>query len=223
MFEKMDGRSAANMFDNLDIKSIVPRIKSTNYLNLINQANIGNVNRASLPIIEPLVGSLIVTYAFDIPGIFIGFMEIHLEMLKIKREDLRSIALQNLKRKSPEIICEKVLDMPTRCVRTDGRNLNACTLLAPGFWNSLEREMGGEIVLAVPERDTVIFTSTATIQGIQMLNELAFITAFDEPEQFLTLDLLVWRNQKWNLFEYDNMGNYEYTKYFINVEQMSRT
>jgi uncharacterized protein YtpQ (UPF0354 family) len=178
-----------------DRSTIVPRIKHTQFLASLQEMA---VPPDQLPVTEPFVGDLLITYAFDLPGMFQMVSPGDLERLAIRPDELRDIAIENLKQQLPEIgIMEQ---LPLRLIVT-GNDLEACALLADTFWTDLSAEIPGEIVAAVPSRDVLVFCSSKDADGLQALRELSAEVREGETTHALSEHLLVWRQERWAVFE----------------------
>jgi uncharacterized protein YtpQ (UPF0354 family) len=70
-------------------------------------------------------------------------------------------------------------------------------LLAGRYWDQVAAQMAGEVVVAVPSRDVVLFCSSQSSEGIAMLGELSAKVLQRESTHGLTDRLLVWRKGKW--------------------------
>jgi uncharacterized protein YtpQ (UPF0354 family) len=129
-----------------------------------------DVPKDRLPYTEPLVADLLVTYAFDLPGMFQMANRADFAELGIRPEEARAIAVANLKRVMPEIGIEE--DRPVRRIVT-GEQMEACTLLAGPFWDQIAAKMKGEVVVSVPRRDVVLFCSSKSATGIDAMRLVA--------------------------------------------------
>jgi uncharacterized protein YtpQ (UPF0354 family) len=187
-FKKMQSPAEPDRLD------IVPRIKHTQFLASLREMD---VPADQMPVTEPLVGDLLVTYAFDLPGAFQMVSSTDLERLSISPGEIRCIAIANLKRQIPEIgIAE---ESPLRRIVT-GNDLEACTLLADTFWSDMTAEVPGEIVAAVPSRDVLLFCGSQATDGIRAMRELAEEVRRGESTHALSEHLLVWRGGKWLVY-----------------------
>ena len=83
-----------------DRSTLVPRIKTLHFTAALKSMNIPE---DQLPFTEPLVADLLVTYAFDLPGVFQMASGASISELGIRREEVRDIAIANLKRQLPQI------------------------------------------------------------------------------------------------------------------------
>jgi uncharacterized protein YtpQ (UPF0354 family) len=121
----------------LDRSMIVPRIKHTNFLGALRDRG---VPHDQMPVTEPLVADLLVTYAFDLPEMFKMASGVDLQRLSIAHAELRPLALANLRRQMPRI---GIADEPPLRRIVTGNDLEACSLLANSFWDGLAGDMPG--------------------------------------------------------------------------------
>jgi uncharacterized protein YtpQ (UPF0354 family) len=149
---------------------IVPRIKQTNFARAID--DIPGMNANSRPIIEPLVGDLLLTYAIDIGPSYMAVTPNVLRENNLQQSDLRVLGEANA-----------LHAMRSLKVRTDGtvheitadENMVACTILFPELWQQIEQEIGAPIVAAFPHRDFVIYSSQDKIDALkQIVNGVDF-------------------------------------------------
>lgn len=174
---------------------IVPRIKSTQMLKFLTEKG---YPKDQFPVTEPLVGDLVISYAFDLPQTFQMVTPSHLKRLAIKPGELRAIATANLKRQLPQIgTTEKP---PVRRVVT-GNDLEACVLLASSWWNDRAAETPGEIVASVPNRDTLLYCSSRSAAGLRALRKFTDEAYASETTHALSKHLFVWRKGHWALFQ----------------------
>lgn len=177
-----------------DRSSVVPRIKTLKFTAALKGMGIPE---DQLPFTEPLVADLLVTYAFDLPGMFQMASGAAIAELGIRPEETRSVAIENLRRQLPQIGCQELGEV-NRIVT--GENLEACTLLAGSYWEQVAANMPGEVVVAVPSRDVVLFCSSQSPEGIATLRELSLEVLEQAGTHALTERLLVWRQKKWAEF-----------------------
>ena len=145
--------------DEPDRSMLVPRIKTSAFNDAMKKMKIP---ADQLPFSEPLVADLVVAYAFDLPGMFqMASLDSILE-LGIQKEDIRSVAIENLRRSLPEI---GATDHGEFQRIVTGENLEACTLLAVRFWDQVTEETESEVVVAVPSRDVVLYCSSESEEG----------------------------------------------------------
>ena len=178
-----------------DRSTIVPRIKHLNFVSALAEMGIPEDQR---PVTEPLVADLLVTYAFDLPESFQMVTRHDLERLSISPGELRSIALENLRRDLPGISVQEA--GPLLQIVT-GNNLEACSLLAEAFWTELAAQISGRTVVAVPSRDVVLVCSSESPDGLEVMREATTEVLENEHTHGLTDQFLTWQNGQWEIYE----------------------
>lgn len=175
---------------------IVPRIKHKNFLAAVASTGMPEGDK---PYTEPLVGDLLVTYAFDLPETFQMVRSADVAELGLTPQQLRETAVANLKSRVGQGGYQG--DPPVLRVVL-GNNFDACALLYDDLWAMLGQKIPPEIVVGVPHRDAVLMTTTASTKGglEQIRAMVADIHAKDEVHG-LTRDLFVRRQNKWEVFE----------------------
>jgi uncharacterized protein YtpQ (UPF0354 family) len=177
-----------------DRSTIVPRIKNSHFVSALKERGIP---ADQMPITVPLVGELLVTYAFDIPDMFQMVSQRSLERLGIERKELHSIAIENLKAKMPNMGLKQ--EGPILYV-TAGEDLEACSLLARKFWDKLATQVLGETVVSVPSRNVVLITSSQSELGMKTISDIGAEVYENETMHGLTKQLITWRKERWELF-----------------------
>lgn len=178
-----------------DRSTLVPRIKTDQFTAALRGMNIPT---DQMPYTEPLAADLLVAYAFDLPGLFMMASGAAIAKLGIPPDDVRQVALENLKRQLPEIgVAEHG---PVRRVVT-GENLEACILLASKFWDEVAGETAGDVVAIVPSRDHLFFCGSESAEGVKALRLVAAELANSAGNHGLSDRLLVWRAGRWAEFD----------------------
>lgn len=175
---------------------IVPRIKHLNFQAAIEE--IAAKDPDSCPLVQPFVGDLLLTYAFELPEAFMMLREIDRIRLGLSVEQVRAKALENLKKQLPPV---KQGGKPPLMMLAVGNNLEACLLLIDELWNKAAANVPGKIVVAVPSRDMLMFTSSERPEGLAQLRELARVAREREPVHGLSECLLAWDSGKWVVFD----------------------
>ncbi|HLW54302.1 MAG TPA: DUF1444 family protein [Candidatus Angelobacter sp.] len=145
---------------------------------------------------EHLVADLWIVYALDLPRLTQSLEESKLKELKIEREELRSLALTNLRNILPEI--EQQGEGPWYWLSAGG-DYTASLLLFDDLWSEIEESVEGDIVAAVPARDVVLFTGSRSQQGIEMLRHHARDIA-EGGHHVVSQTLLRRIDGKWKVF-----------------------
>jgi uncharacterized protein YtpQ (UPF0354 family) len=174
---------------------IVPRIKHTNFLLALKEVGAGPED---MPVTEPFAADLLVTYAFDLPGMFQMFTHRDMKELGMTILQVRATAVANLKKQITEIQMQSQgpIHMPVT-----GNDLEACLLLLDEIWEAFSSKVQGEIVAAVPTRDILFFTGSESPEGVQVVREAIVEAQKAETTHTLTQHLLVRRNGGgWEVF-----------------------
>jgi uncharacterized protein YtpQ (UPF0354 family) len=119
---------------------------------------------------EHLAGDLWIVYALDLPSATQALAESTMKKLNIAPEELRSLAIGNLRRILPDI--ERHGGGPWYML-TAGGDYTASLLLLEDVWEQLKESVEGDIVVAVPSRDVVLFTGSRSKEGIETIKRKA--------------------------------------------------
>jgi uncharacterized protein YtpQ (UPF0354 family) len=76
----------------------------------------------------------------------------------------------------------------------------SCMVLADDFWEDLEADVPGELIIAVPARDVVIITGSASRPGLEKVRRAVDRLFFAGGDNLLSRDLLVWRRHGWEVW-----------------------
>lgn len=180
-----------------DVAMIVPVIKRS--VKLSEEAVL--LSGQDEPIIERLAGDLLVMYAFDLPGRFEFVARRHCEALGLEAGALRPLSVRNLvkRRRKPQI---KRTDRVVMLI-LDG-DLEASLLLVDMLWAQLAPQIPGDLIAAVPTRDTLAVTGTGLDGGVAVLNH-AVREVWESPrgnrKLLLTPSLLIRQGTSWQLLE----------------------
>lgn len=146
---------------------------------------------------EHLVADLWIVYALDSPKLTTSLGESQMKALKIAPEELRSLALTNLRNILPET--EQHGDGPWYML-TAGGDYTASLLLFDDLWSELQESVEGDIVVAVPARDVVLFTGSRSQQGMEMVRHKAR-EIVEGGDHVISQTLLRRIAGKWSVFE----------------------
>lgn len=187
----IDGLSEmARNDDAMSRAQIVPVVKDRMWITDIREALIKRgAENPPEHLYDDLNEELIIVYAEDNPKSIRYLLPKHLPGLGVGREELRDLAVENLKRLLPKIDIHpgKLFSVIT----ADG-TYEACLLLFDELWTTGQIEVDGDIVVAVPARDVLLVTGSRNPEGIAKLREVAAQISRDSPYR-LTNDLFVYR------------------------------
>ena len=150
------------------------------------------------PILEPLIGDLLIAYAFDLPSRYTLVQGRHLADLQLSVTELRGLATDNLRRRLPDIMRHQYLHLPM-FVFTAGGNLESSLLLLDDLWESQLSLVPGELVASVAARDCIAFTGSESPEGIAELRA-SIDRAQAGGDHVLTRHLFIRRDSSWHVF-----------------------
>lgn len=174
--------------------AIIPIVKDRGWLEEIRQSmqRMGS-GKAQENVYEDINDALIVVYAIDTPSNIAYLSPDELESLGVQREDLRALAVRNLRGLLPGIEVHRgdLVNMIT----ADG-NYEASLLLFADLWEREREKLRGEPVAAVPARDLLLFADSANPDAVAQLKQLA-LKMRAEATYALTDRLFVLREGNW--------------------------
>jgi|GEM_PF-1794430 len=174
---------------------IIPRIKHVQFVDALRDMGAPS---DQMPITQPLVGELLVTYAFDLKHMFEMVNPDSIVDLGITPEELPGIALDNLSERVPNIQIRK--NGPLLQIVTGG-NHEACTILNGEFWDNLAEQSKGPLIVAVPHRDVVVACSADDADAVEQLRVLVAEATGSGDDHNLTNQLLTTSNGVWQVYE----------------------
>lgn len=183
--------------DAIDRTRIVPIIKDRAWLREIRES-VKHRNGETLPenVYEDYNQHLIIVYAEDTPNNINYFSSAEFAKLGIPRAQLRSLAVENLRRLIPK---PQVQLGPLASMITAGGDYEASLLLFHDLWARIPK-VDGDIVVAIPSRDLLLFTGSQNRQGVAKLREYAAKFA-RESAYHLTDLLFTYRDGKFVPFD----------------------
>jgi uncharacterized protein YtpQ (UPF0354 family) len=150
----------------LDRTRIIPVIKDRQWLDeLHNTLKAKGVAQQHLA--DRFNDELVIVYAQDDPN-RMRYLTTQ-EDFGLSREELRSLAIANLKRVLPKIEMGRVGDV---ALMSAGGNYEASLLLIDEIWSSGQIQVNGDIVVAIPTRDALLVTGSRSRSGLKLVREL---------------------------------------------------
>lgn len=181
----------------LNPRQIVPVIKDRAWSKEMKRAaKARGVDSTAEQVIEELNEDLVIVYAEDTPQNIRYFGPKDLQEAGVQKDKLRALAIDNLRRILPP---PEAVNGPLISMMTAGGDYVPSLLLLDEIWNGDKLGVEGEIVLAIPTRDVLIFTGSNNKEGVKKLRELAKKAAADGPYS-LTDRLFVYRGGKFERF-----------------------
>jgi uncharacterized protein YtpQ (UPF0354 family) len=180
----------------LDHSKIVPVVKNRTWLE-DTERRIKAAGVKQTQLVDDFVDDLVVAYAEDADKIF---RYIARDEYKGRWENLRALALENLRRVVPKI---QIRSMGKDVVAVSaGDDYTSSLLVVNGLWSSPERfKVKGDVVVAIPSREVILVTGTENGKVSDFRRYVANVYA---KGQFpLSQTLLVYRNNRFTKFTSD--------------------
>lgn len=151
---------------------------------------------ADAPVARLFSTTLIITYMIDEPGVLVFVRERDVET--DKRDALHARSIDNLRAYTARRKLRFEPKGSTYIAKLDGQH-DSSLLLLDELWDPPTRiaDVEGEIVAALPTRDTLVFTGSTARGGVAELREMLGRAGHDA----LSHELFVRRNGAWETFE----------------------
>jgi len=146
---------------------------------------------------EALNRELVIVYAEDSPRNIRYLSPKDVADLGLKTGELRGLAVANLKKLLPKV---EVRQGALVSIITAGGDYEASLLLLDHIWSSRQLVVDGDIVVAIPARDLLLFTGSRNRAGIAKLREVASEAARDASYR-ITDRLFVYRDGSFQPFD----------------------
>lgn len=176
----------------IDRTAVVPIIKDLLYLKEMEKMGLGDDPLYH----EPLVADFVVVYAEDSEYQLAYLTKSKIESLELSQEELRAIAIKNVDAKIDKI--ERHGDGPVFML-TAGGTFEASILLIDEIWEGQAELVEGDLVVAAPSRDMLLFTGSKSGEGIQKLRDLAE-SIHEDGSYLISKTLLVRQEGNWKRF-----------------------
>jgi hypothetical protein len=175
-----------------DKSSIVPLIKDNGYLDVARNKETGAVPFAH----EHFVGDLWIVYAVDTPDAMKTLPIKDMKEMGLDPLQIKQLASENLRRIVPPI--KRHGDGPVYMLAAGG-DYEASLLLFDDVWEQMKELVTGDIVAAVPSRDVLLFTDSASKEGLEQMR--ASITEVLNSAGYLVSGTMLRRTgEKWSVF-----------------------
>jgi uncharacterized protein YtpQ (UPF0354 family) len=143
---------------------VVALVKDSEYCKYIPEADRAAVTRH-------LTGDLWILLALDLPDSTVSLTAEKVEQIRLNSEDLYRAGIDNI----AEMLTDMSFESFGECFTISCANLHygASVLLLDYVWPQAEELVDGDVVAAVPARDTVLFTGSNNAQGVKELRDQA--------------------------------------------------
>lgn len=151
----------------------------------------------NLPIFDQFVGDLHLRYVFDDERFVQAVRGRDLKRLKLDRKALPDIVVENYRKLYPDL--SVIQPYPGMGALIRGGQLEPTILLDADFWEEQVSRIGGALIAAVPQRDTVVFTRIEPKQNIELLKHRVVLAYDKAGERALSRTVLAWREKRWEV------------------------
>jgi uncharacterized protein YtpQ (UPF0354 family) len=166
-------------------EKIVPLIRDTTFVQLASKKPLKA---------EPFVTDLWIVYAYDCPDNFQYMFASDPGALP----QLRKQAIRYLRRTLPPV--ERHGNGPVYMI-TAGGTFEASLLLLDEFWNEQAKAVDGDLVVAAPARDLLMFTGSRSQAGLKFLRRVIRET-MERGSCDISKTLLLWHHGHWEEYRY---------------------
>jgi uncharacterized protein YtpQ (UPF0354 family) len=180
----------------LDRTRIIPVIKDRPWLDEVKGRIRAQAPDAPNVATEEFNKELVIVYALDDPKRMRYLMTDELD--GIERDNLKTLALENLVRIMPKI---EMRSDGNVAMMTAGGDYGASLLLLDSIWTDGQVKVKGDIVVAIPARDVVLVTGSQNRTGLKQMREA--VAKLAEGPYRLTTALFVYRNGRFVKFGKD--------------------
>lgn len=181
----------------LDPERIVPVIKSTAFVTSTTEM-LRKRGESFTMVHESYNPELVILYAEDRASNMRYLTEENLKKWGMGIEELRALAVQNLRRLIGDSI--QLCGQDGVFMMTAGGDYDASLLLAEPIWTSGQVNVSGDIVVAIPVRGALLITGNDDPQKVKTMREIARALSHQAPYR-LTDKLFVFRGGHFEVFE----------------------
>lgn len=170
----------------VDPRQIIPIIKDAVY-----------VGDGEKMVFEHLVADIYCVYAVDWPDRTMSLTKEILSGLGIEQSELRRLSIENLQAILPAAECHG--EGPWYFLSA-GNDYEASLLLFDGLWDQLAASVSGDVVAAVPARDSLLFTGSESPEGLAAIRTRA-TEIVRNGHHVISETLLRRRDGRWSAFD----------------------
>lgn len=183
--------------ENLDrsavLASVVPLVRSRDVL----RGQSYGPERSKGPAIVPYVGDLVIVYALDMPSSIRSLTRATRNELPVEDRELLDRARHNLLDHLPEI--SRWDGDHVSMITADGQ-YESSLMLVDELWTDLAAQVDGDLVVAVPSRDVLLFGGTGDPRTVPALRE-AIETVQSDGGYLVSDHVFRWYGTGWIVLE----------------------
>jgi hypothetical protein len=151
----------------------------------------------NLPVFDQFVGDLHLRYVFDDERFMQAMRGRDLKRLKLDRKALPALVVENYSKLYPDL--SVIQPYPGMGAVIRGGQLEPTILLDADFWEEQVSRIGGPLIAAAPQRDTVVFTRIEPKQNIELLKHRVVLAYEKAADRALSRTVLAWRDKRWEV------------------------
>jgi uncharacterized protein YtpQ (UPF0354 family) len=152
-----------------DRTRVVATVKDRSWIDEMRRAVKERTGRDPEYVYEEFCDGLVVVYAEDTSDSVIYFTRKQLEETELQRSSLRELAVANMRRIVPNYRMEHIAGVWSI---TTGQSYESSLLLYDELWAGLSAKYG-DIVVAIPSREILLFTPASDSEGVNRIREQA--------------------------------------------------
>jgi hypothetical protein len=152
---------------------------------------------------KPFLGDVYVVWVVDSPNTMAMVNQGTLEELGMSQEALEAKALDNFAACCGELPVAPVEDAPGLFQVWVGDSYEASRLLLHDRWAPLVATVPGDLVVAAPSREALLFTGSEDSGGLYLLSQLA--QGISEGAYGLSPQLYLWTPETWKLVDIEEI------------------
>ena len=150
------------------------------------------------PVEQKLVADLSIAYAFDLPQCFRMVAQRDLVRLGLNQQSIHSLALTNLQERVADA---DILELDDNIFTLScGRNNEAAMIVLDPVWTQAVSMVQGDLVVAVPSRDIVMFTGAENRDGLRIMRSRVS-QLLEQGDHTLTRHFLIRAERNWRRYE----------------------
>lgn len=177
------------------LASVVPLVRSRNAMRA--QLRARHYDRENGPAIAPYVGDLVIVFALEMPSSIRSLTRATRNELPVADRELLNRAstnlldhIQNISRWDGEAVT----------MLTAGGQYESSLMLVDALWEELEVQVSGELVVAVPSRDVLLFGGTGNPDTLPALRQ-AIARVQEDGGYLVSEHVYRWTRGRWAVFE----------------------
>lgn len=190
----------AALGNEIDLNAVLPMVRALDWIEArAHQVRRAGGDRGSETFHEPFAGPFVVVYAMDLPQTIQYLRHADVERLGLAPDALRHRAMLNLTRRAAEITAD-MIEGGNVVLFEFGDDLASSLLLIDKIWSTDAIRFEGEFVVAVPDRGTLLVTSSENPAGLAQMREISARVMAGNTYR-LSDTLLVHRDGRFEVFD----------------------